>query len=53
MSCMTHDCPTCGEIICDNERSHLCPKCGDRMTATFDEEPDRDDWDDDDEDEDA
>jgi predicted nucleic acid-binding Zn-ribbon protein len=52
MSCMTHDCRTCGHEWFNNSRAGgLCPKCGsDEVYSTFDE-PAHDDRDDDREDE--
>lgn len=42
MACMTHTCTRCAETEMNNNAIHLCPKCGDPMIGTFDEEYDND-----------
>lgn len=42
MSCMIHTCTRCAETEMNNKPIHLCPKCGDAMIASFDEEYDND-----------
>jgi predicted nucleic acid-binding Zn-ribbon protein len=48
MGCMEHTCKVCGAIVSiDNSLSSgPCTRCGsDEIHTTFDEEPDRDTWD--------
>lgn len=39
MACMTHDCLRCGHGDCNNVSRQWCPKCGELMVSSFDEEP--------------
>jgi rubredoxin len=38
MSCMTHQCEDCGELVFNNDTGpDVCPKCGGEMVHSFDE----------------